>query len=99
VATTLTKADVLIELQKRDGDNLTATCRAVFDLDTDPDVPKTGQTVLVAFPVTGLGSDAGGCLPIRGLWLTVSGSPNCSDVLFGFFQGRIALSVQRHSGG
>jgi hypothetical protein len=58
VATTLTKADVLIELQKRDGDNLTATCRAVFDLDTDPDVPKTGQTVLVAFPVTGLGSDA-----------------------------------------
>ena len=58
VATTLTKADVLIELQRRKGDDLTAACTAVFDFDTDPGLSKGGETVLLAFPVTGLSDDA-----------------------------------------
>ncbi len=58
VTTTLTKADVLIEFQGREGDDLTATCTAVFDLDTDPSPSKLGQSVLVAFPVTGFGGEA-----------------------------------------
>jgi hypothetical protein len=58
VATTLTKADVLIELQGRKGDDLTAACTAVFDFDTDPGLSKGGETLLVAFPVTAFSDDA-----------------------------------------
>jgi hypothetical protein len=58
VATTLTSANVLIEIQGRKGDDLTATCTAAFDLDTDKSLAKQGQTVLVAFPVTGFGGEA-----------------------------------------
>ena len=70
VTTALTSADVLIELQGRKGDDLTATCTAVFDLDTDSGLPKAGQTVLVAFPVTGLSSDA---VEIAGFEVIVDG--------------------------
>jgi hypothetical protein len=57
VTTALTQADVLIELQKREADDLIATCKAVFDFDTDQGPSKASQTVLVAFPVTGLSDD------------------------------------------
>ena len=58
VFTTMEKADVLIELQKLEGDVLTATCTAVFDLETDYSTPKEGQSLWVAFPVTGIGGAA-----------------------------------------
>ena len=58
VRTTMTNADVLIELQGREAVDLRATCTAVFDFDTDPSPSKAGQTVLVAFPVTGFGGEA-----------------------------------------
>lgn len=58
VATALTKAAVLIELQKLEGDVLTAACTAVFELETDSGAPKEGQSLLVAFPVTGIGGEA-----------------------------------------
>ena len=37
---------------------MNATCTAVFDFDTDPSPTPAGQTVLVAFPVTGFSGKA-----------------------------------------
>jgi len=58
VATVLTKAEVLLEIQGRQGDDLAATCHAVFDFDPEPGPAQAGQTLLVAFPVTGFGGEA-----------------------------------------
>jgi hypothetical protein len=58
VRTTMTNAEILIEIQGRKGDDLTAACTAVFDLDTEPNLESKSQTVLVAFPVTGFTGEA-----------------------------------------
>lgn len=52
ILTTMKNAEVLIELEKLDGDVLTATCTAVFEMETDMNAPMEGQTLLVAFPLT-----------------------------------------------
>jgi len=56
VTTTMANAEVLIEIQGRKGDDLTATCTAIFDFETE--AAQAGQTLLVAFPVTGFGDEA-----------------------------------------
>ncbi len=45
-------AQVVIEFESLKGDVLTATCTAVFEMETDVNAPKEGQTLLVAFPLT-----------------------------------------------
>ena len=56
ITTTMTNAEVLIELQGRKGDDMTAKCTATFDFDTE--MSSASQTLLVAFPVTGFHEEA-----------------------------------------
>lgn len=48
----MNNAEVLIELESLKGDVLAATCTAVFEMETDANAAKEGQTLLVAFPLT-----------------------------------------------
>lgn len=63
-------AEVVIELDGLDGDVLTATCTAVFEMVTDASAPSEGQTLLVAFPLTMNAEDA---VKITDFELTIDG--------------------------
>jgi hypothetical protein len=84
INTSMSNADVLIEIQSKSGDDLLATCTASFDFDTE--ISKTSQTLLVAFPVTGFGGEA---VKITHFEVVVDGvqKPNPQELTLRLFSG------------